>query len=277
MKKILSLPIVVFLSLSCLAFGQSTTENTENTPFECPEPYAVAVKAETTEQDSGELTYEEYAFVLCDAIWLDEVSKQDGTSVKVVAKTIYACWEALSQDIDDTYEQEKLWVKEAIETTWQKYSALTFKGWKTCADENRGIRILIDDSGPRVSGLGALAEYIDASGARVGRKNYMKLNFTFNNWGQQCKLKESDREDCIKIIAVHEFGHALGFAHEQNRPDVEGECGKRRQGTDGDIPLTPYDIESVMNYCNKKWANEGVLSELDIEGLQTIYGNPSNE
>ncbi len=97
----------------------------------------------------------------------------------------------------------------------------------------------------------------------------MVLNFTFENWGRECR---QTREDCVRAIAVHEFGHAIGFTHEQNRPDSPGECRELSQGPDPDTLLTPYDPDSVMNYCNKKWNNDGFLSEADIDAVQTLYG-----
>jgi hypothetical protein len=82
------------------------------------------------------------------------------------------------------------------------------------------------------------------------------------------------RESCIRSITVHEFGHAIGFAHEQNRPDTPGECDEVAQGTDGDLMLSPWDLHSVMNYCNPKYNNNGELSAFDIKAVAYIYGAP---
>ena len=51
---------------------------------------------------------------------------------------------------------------------------------------------------------------------------------------------------------------------------LEGE----KQGEPGDLRLTVYDRNSVMNYCAEPWLNEGQLSDLDKEGLQLAYGAP---
>jgi hypothetical protein len=155
--------------------------------------------------------------------------------------------------------------------TWQNSSSVLFEGWKRCAPNNRGIRIVVEDVGPRqgphTKGLGSQIDSLE---------NGMSLNFSFKNWSTSCAEGEESRQICIRAIAVHEFGHALGFAHEQNRDDTPDWCKLKQkpQGSDGDVIVTPWDPTSVMNYCYNIYKDNLELSKFDIYALQLYYGKP---
>ena len=160
-------------------------------------------------------------------------------------------------------EQERNWVRQAVTDTWERHSQLRFVGWDAADSNSRGIRIRISDEGPHCKRLGG---YLN------GMVDGMVLNFNFQNWCPDCG---ADREGSIKKIAAHEFGHAIGFAHEQNRDDAPDWCQRERQGSNGDWYITIYDPQSIMNYCNPDWNNNGLLSDMDKLAVQTLYGAPN--
>jgi hypothetical protein len=178
-------------------------------------------------------------------------------------REIPVCWENPANTPLD--QQGRAWTRQAAQETWERHSQLRFVGWQGCTAQSRGIRIRIADDGPHVQHLG---KHLD------GMRDGMVLNFTFQRWGLSCAQRQ---EYCIKAIAVHEFGHALRFAHEHNRPDTPAECRAERAGTDGDMLVTAYDLSSVMNYCNPQWSGNGKLSPLDIVAVQKLYGAPRQE
>lgn len=72
---------------------------------------------------------------------------------------------------------------------------------------------------------------------------------------------------------IHEFGHALGFAHEWRRGDFnEPDCNFSDEGAVSnrlDFTLFP-DRNSIMNYCGT--SNPGMLSAGDVLGMRRAYG-----
>ena len=69
---------------------------------------------------------------------------------------------------------------------------------------------------------------------------------------------------------LHEFGHALGLAHEHERYDVSEACKDSVEGYGGDIRdglLTPFDKNSVMNYGPSQAPSCGIIGNYAHTGL----------
>jgi Astacin (Peptidase family M12A) len=179
-------------------------------------------------------------------------------SSKWTRMPIGVCWENPSAENLDN----RALVRRAVEETWVSNSAVRFAGWEACDQNTPGLRIRIADEEPHTKALGY---YLDRYPAG------MVLNFQFTNWSRGCT---QTRDFCIYAVAAHEFGHALGFTHEQNRNDAPAECRAERSGTTGDYKVTRFDRGSIMSYCNPDWNGNGKLSGLDIQAVQTVYGKP---
>ena len=155
--------------------------------------------------------------------------------------------------------------REAIEQSYGRFARINFWGWEACQTNDPGLHVYICTSitDPVCAAQNGASQ---ANNPSTGISGYPGLNGTRNG----VRLQKNHGPSII----VHEFGHALGFYHEEEIPGAAtgtGGCGQQSYPNANPIQYGAYDRDGIMSYCSPP-TTPPYLSSNDIAAIQRAYG-----
>lgn len=199
---------------------------------------------------------------------------QTGASWPVGAVNV--CWDPVNGDNPTLVAL----ARKVLANSWERAAQISFLGWRACPLYPSGATSFVRvHFGPGTDGYTSHYGYVPPVLTQTWHPGIVEVNLISN---------DSDPfQEHFRYEVIHEFGHVLGFAHEQERPDNWDSagnpkfCGSTDNGKkaiSGGTYLTPtFDFNSIMDYCSSDpllgaghWRT--VLSSGDIAGARKAYG-----
>ncbi len=201
------------------------------------------------------------------------------------SRPVRVCWNSP----EPRHEAQRRMVRSAVKEHIENQSGVEFNtSWPACGESDLGIRIAVSDHTWPVSHVGRQFAR-DPDGRLLRRFGHfgdyqelptqMTLNFQLDEFAgfESCRGRN---DECIAVVAIHEFLHSLGFLHEHIRQEAasrQPRCAQALhppQDFHGFRPLRvgDYDESSIMNYCNNIYRGGAPrLSVGDLAALQLWY------
>lgn len=179
------------------------------------------------------------------------------------------CW------LEPGDDEAKALVRAAVARTWAAAAPLDVRWREGCPTdgEERWVRVVLKltarvswTGGRATAGTAALSSPGDPVWCRTGEGDWDWEMCAGMTLMLPLDLVSARARRRAEYIAIHEFGHVLGFGHEQDRTDAPACIDTIPEPG---LLIGPYDPTSVMNYCN---ADSARLSEGDVVGVRAVYG-----